>query len=200
MQHGKKAGTVLLKIELYVRPVIFFTVFLFSTECSSAQVEMFFQDLKSSVLNVFTHALTTQKISLLASQVHNLFVKLYSRDGGLTSDDSISYVFTFCLLCSDKRFFVAPLPALSRGPSMLLCICIKRLFAHFACCHVCTWQETQSLVVVVHFAVYIGNVVIFCMLLYYAIGSIGALLELFMQQGPQTHYLGFHSAHCPKSL
>ena len=71
MGRAKKAGTVLLKSEFYVGPVIFFTVFLFSTECSSAQVEMFFQDLKSSVLNVFTHALTTQKISLLASQVFN---------------------------------------------------------------------------------------------------------------------------------
>ena len=142
-----------------------------------------------------------KKISLLASQVHNLFVKLYSRDGGLTSDDSISYVFTFCLLCSDKRFFVAPLPALSRGPSMLLLCYASNGFLHIS--HVVTfarWQETQSLVVVLLFAVYIWNVVIFCMLLYYAIGSIGALLELFMQQSPQTHYLGFHSAHCPKSL
>ena len=48
-----------------------FLVFYRVLECSSAQVEMFFQDLKSSVLNVFTHALTTQKISMLASQVFN---------------------------------------------------------------------------------------------------------------------------------
>ena len=74
MQHGKiEEGRNRFADSriLCLGPVIFFTVFLFSTECSSAQVEMFFQDLKSSVLNVFTHALTTQKISMLASQVFN---------------------------------------------------------------------------------------------------------------------------------
>ena len=122
MGRSKKAGTVLLKSEFYVGPVIFFTVFLFSTECSSAQVEMFFQDLKSSVLNVFTHALTTQKISLLASQVLTQFVfKMVLQRWWFDIRWQHFICFYFLSFVSDKTFFAAPLPALSRGPSMLLC-------------------------------------------------------------------------------
>ena len=56
----KKAGIVLLTPEFYVGPVIFFTVFLFSSECSSAQVECF-----SRILNhqcsMFSHMLSPHK-------------------------------------------------------------------------------------------------------------------------------------------
>ena len=136
---------------------------------------MFFQDLKSSVLNVFTHALTTQKISLLASQVHNLFVKLYSRDGGLTSDDSISYVFTFCLLCQTKDFLPRHFPlfhaahpccsVMHQTAFCTFCMLSRLLLArdpvsgdggelcglHLECCHIlnaallCNWQHRSSL-------------------------------------------------------
>ena len=125
MGRSKKAGTVLLKSEFYVGPVIFFTVFLFSTECSSAQVLKLkcFSRILNHQCSMFSHMLSPHKrFPCLHHKFLTQFVcKIVLQRWWVDIRWQHFICFYFLSFVSDKTFFAAPLPALSRGPSMLLC-------------------------------------------------------------------------------